>query len=225
MKQKSWRDLVSRFRQKPAQEEPTPEGFFKIYKCRECSFDLVHLGVEIQSQCPHCGRYTLELQTQIMEDVGRRARSMLEVTVGLALFKEGDFAGAIEKLKAAIEIDPENNEAHYNLGEVYLQQENFAEGIAATRRAIELNDKDVMAHVNLATGLINQGKQEEALREFDRAIELDPNNALARFNRGLTHLQAMRIDEAREDWQKYLELEPHSDRANMVRNFFERFGR
>jgi tetratricopeptide (TPR) repeat protein len=225
MKQKSWRDLVSRFKQKPAQVEPRPEDFFKIYKCRECSGELVHTGVESQSQCPHCGRYALELQTQLMEDIGRRARSMLEVAEALEQFKQGNFARAIKKLKEAIEIDPENNEAHYNLGEIYLQQENFEEGIAATRRAIELNDKDVMAHVNLATGLINQGKKEEAIREFDRAIELDPNNALARFNRGLTHLQAMRIDEAREDWQKYLELEPHSDRANMVRDFFERFGR
>ena len=98
---------------------------------------LVHLGVEPQSECPHCGRRTLELQREVMKDVTRRARSMLEVSVALALFRQGDLDGAVKNLQSAIEFDPENNEAHYNLGEVYLQQGKIAEGITATRRAIE----------------------------------------------------------------------------------------
>ena len=226
MIQNRWRDLVSRLKQQkqPADEEIVPEEFFQIYICRSCSGDLLYAGVGLQVDCPHCGRPTLELQREMMEKISRQTRSVLEVSEALALFQQRDLAAAIKKLQSAIELDPGNNDAHYNLGEIYFQDGRVADGIAATRRAIELDDSDAMAHVNLGTGLIEQGKTDEALVEYDRAIVLDPNNALARFNRGLTLLKAMRIDEAREEWQRFLKLEQHSERADTVRGFFQRFG-
>lgn len=226
IKQKTWRDIVSKLKQEQKQardEDRLVEFDYMVYICLSCSGIVLKIGAQPMSECPQCGRYSLELQSELMAKIKRRVDAMNQLDQALDHFQKGDVTGAVQKLQSVIKTDPDYNEAHYNLGEIYLQEGKITEGIASTRKALELEETDAMAHVNRGMGYAVQEQIQEALDEFNRAVQLDPTNAMARFNRGLLFLKTMRIEETRQDWQKYLELEPQSGRADMVRDFFQRF--
>lgn len=217
----AWRDIVARLAQ---ERQKTDDPEWGLYACRSCSQLMLIIGSQRPAECSNCGRLGPELQTEAMVKINRRADAMAKAAEALATLRAGDVAAAIRGLEAAIAIDASYNEAHYNLGELYMQSGDIDKGIASSRKALQLNPSDAMAQLNIGAGLAMQGKSQEALVEFDKAVQLDPNNAMARFNRGLLLLKSSRIDEVRADWKKFLELEPQSERAPMVRDFFRKFG-
>ncbi|MBA2527566.1 MAG: tetratricopeptide repeat protein [Pyrinomonadaceae bacterium] len=98
---------------------------------------------------------------------------------------------AFEELKKTTELDPNNLEARWTLGTLYLAaSQGKAEYIAeAERLAKEILQKDanyIEGHILMGSILFAQNKREEALAAFNRAVELDPKRiesymSLARF--------------------------------------------
>src|SRR5262249_20154062 len=58
------------------------------------------------------------------------------------LYDRGDLAGAVACYSKAIELDPKDAQAHYNLGLVLLDQGQFAEALKSFRRNLDLLAKD-----------------------------------------------------------------------------------
>ncbi len=81
--------------------------------------------------------------------------------------------------KKAIELDPNDAYAWFNLGNLsqnYLKRYDDAE--KAYRKGIELNPNDAYAWFNLGNLLhVHLKRYEEAEKAFRKAIELDPNDA------------------------------------------------
>lgn len=121
-------------------------------------------------------------------------------------------AGRLEQAEAAyrkvIGAEPDNDKAHYNLGNVLKQQGRLTEAVAAQRQAIALNPNLARAHSNLGTALAAQGSFEEAVASYRRAIELNPNLARAHNNLGNALSALGRIEEAVALFRKALELKP-----------------
>lgn len=84
---------------------------------------------------------------------------------------------AVELLRHAIALDPENAENFAVLAQVYMSREHDpGEAVKLARRAVELRPT-AFNHYILGTAHWNNQGNEEARASLNRAVELDPNNA------------------------------------------------
>jgi tetratricopeptide (TPR) repeat protein len=102
------------------------------------------------------------------------------------LERQGDFAGAVEAYKQAIELAPEEEEPRIALARLYLGYRNTADAQAAALEAIRMKKDSVAAHAILAQIYVAEAL---AGRDFD---SMDP----AKAQRAITELEeVVRLDE------------------------------
>ena len=87
---------------------------------------------------------------------------------------KGDADGAITSHKEAIKHDPNYAFAHFNLGEIYRQQERYAEAIACARDAIKADPIFSNAQAMLGLALRDSGDIPGARVALTEAARLDP---------------------------------------------------
>jgi tetratricopeptide (TPR) repeat protein len=117
---------------------------------------------------------------------------------------------AVAGCRKAIERDPKDASAYYNLGAVLHHQGKLDEAVAEFRKAIELEPNFAPAHNGLGKVLDIQKKLDEAVAEFRKAIELDPKYASAHGNLGCLLCDQGKLDEAVAEFQQLLRLQPDS---------------
>jgi len=86
---------------------------------------------------------------------------------------EGDYRGAIAQLKEVVRLEPEDFEAHLDLGICYAQKGFYAEAERAYVKARALNAEDLLLHYNLAALYALWGKKPEALEWLKKALDAD----------------------------------------------------
>ncbi|MBI1926223.1 tetratricopeptide repeat protein [Candidatus Poribacteria bacterium] len=84
--------------------------------------------------------------------------------------------------KRAIEINPNNANAHNNLGNAYEAQGQYEQAIAAYQRAIDIDPNDAIAHINLGVVYTKQGQYEQAIAAYKKGIDINPSDAIACYN-------------------------------------------
>ncbi|MFH1043890.1 MAG: tetratricopeptide repeat protein [Pseudomonadota bacterium] len=103
--------------------------------------------------------------------------------MGETLSANGDHARAAELFKKALNLEPDNAGARYNLAMALAQQGRPAEAIAGFQSLLALDPNNADAHYNFAMALARSAQWDEALRHLRRTIEIDPGDADA-------HMQA-----------------------------------
>ena len=96
----------------------------------------------------------------------------IQKDVGLVMYYDRQYDGAIEMAKTTLELDPNYSSAHRLLSLAYLGKEMFDEAIAANESWGKLTGNRVEADLALAHLYAVSGKPEEA-REIVKAIELE----------------------------------------------------
>jgi tetratricopeptide (TPR) repeat protein len=84
----------------------------------------------------------------------------------------GDDAASERNLKAAIDADPEDTQAHYALGRIYYQQHRDPAAETEFREVIRREPKNYRAWDNLALTLDAQHRDDEAIKAFLRTLDL-----------------------------------------------------
>jgi tetratricopeptide (TPR) repeat protein len=96
--------------------------------------------------------------------------------LGVVQFNQHEFPAAEATLERVAQQRPDNPEAHFYLGQVYLQEGRLDLAVTALRKTIALSGRDVTqltkAHSLLAEALQKQGKPDEAAAELSSATEL-----------------------------------------------------
>jgi len=151
----------------------------------------------------------VELETAVK----LKADSAICVIWGLAVSAKGDSAGAIKHFNKAIRINPNNAEAHYNLGNVYLSQNRLAMAAGEYKKAIQARPNYVKAYGNLAVTLAQMGAIDEAINCLRHIVVLEPNNPDTHFNLARTLADKGLIDEAIENFRKVTEFSPDDTAA------------
>jgi len=90
------------------------------------------------------------------------------------LMDEADYRGAIAQLNEAVRLEPENYEAHLDLGICYAQKGFYAEAERCYGRARELNPDDVLLNYNVAALYSLWEKPAQAFEALKKALEKDP---------------------------------------------------
>jgi Flp pilus assembly protein TadD len=79
---------------------------------------------------------------------------------------------AIEHYQKALQIKPDNAEAHNNLGLVLAGHGRLDEAIAHYQRAVEIKPHFLEAHYNLGVALAGRGRIDEATAHYQKALVL-----------------------------------------------------
>jgi predicted TPR repeat methyltransferase len=91
--------------------------------------------------------------------------------------RQGRALGALELVRKAIEIDPDNSDAQNELGDIYRSLGSSRSAVEAYRRALELRPDHPEAAGKLAMVLDEFKPLEESAAAHRRAIEQEPGNA------------------------------------------------
>lgn len=103
---------------------------------------------------------------------------------GTMLLERGRGGQAILCYQRALELKPEDEEAHFNLGVAHTRLGQWPEAEQSYREALKLFPEYVEAHNNLGNLLTRLKRFDEAVSEFSIALQLAPENASAHNNLG-----------------------------------------
>jgi Flp pilus assembly protein TadD len=101
------------------------------------------------------------------------------VQLALALLSQGKNEEARQHLRAAAQLDPQNDQPHYYLGLAFRQQHKLAEARAEFESALRLNPDNFKAHGNLGLIFVQQGTLDQAESHFRSALRINPDDSLA----------------------------------------------
>jgi Flp pilus assembly protein TadD len=133
------------------------------------------------------------IQTSVWRDTSSLFEHTLRVnahsvvahnTLGYLAARHNDRATAAMHYRAALATRPQDNTAHFNLGNLLLAQGQFEEAIAHYRVAAETarGERRAAIEINLGTALVNLGRFDEAEAAYLDALAADPDSKLAQQN-------------------------------------------
>jgi len=137
-----------------------------------------------------------------------------DFTYGVALFQHGYLDTAAESFKQVIAAKPENGEAYYNLGTLYLRKNDLVAARRYLEQAVKLRPEYPEAWNNLGMIAAQQNQLEEAIRNFRRSLALWPDYVTALLNLGNLDRRQGNIAEASRRLNRAAELEPQNAEAN-----------
>ena len=127
-----------------------------------------------------------------------------------AVFKAiGRNIEALNANQTAVELSPQDAEAHSNLGVTLQELGRLNEAEVSLRQAIVLRPNYPEAHNNLGNALKEQGRLDEAEASYRQAIVLKPGYANAHSNLGATLQELSRLDEAEASYIQAIALRPN----------------
>jgi tetratricopeptide (TPR) repeat protein len=136
--------------------------------------------------------------------------TLMQNSMALAYFRQGQLDEAMEHYQRALEIEPTNSCALISMGMIHLRQGNPEDAIALFRKALEIDPEDDDAHCSLGIALCRTGHIDEGIDQLSQAVGIDPTNITARASLGMAFAQQGRIDEAIAQFQAALVKSPSS---------------
>ncbi|MDR3390557.1 MAG: tetratricopeptide repeat protein [Sulfuriferula sp.] len=129
--------------------------------------------------------------------------------LGVAYKQLGRSADALAPMQKAVELAPDDAEAHNNLGIIYNDLKRYADAETSYSNAIRLNPAYAQAYSNLGATLHDLKRLDEAEACYRKALQLNPDYAKALNNLGATLHDLRRLDEAEACYRKVLALDEH----------------
>ena len=114
---------------------------------------------------------------------------------------------AIQEYRLALSLNPNLDEAHHYLGNIYIHIGLLDEGIRELQRAVAINPSNTPARARIGVALLYQGKCEQALAIFQSNLG-DANQALRGYQTAWSLLCLGRTEEAHATVEEYLRKYP-----------------
>jgi Flp pilus assembly protein TadD len=139
-----------------------------------------------------------------------------QVDAARAFFQIGRMAEAIEYLKKAHEVKPDDINVTANIGILYSEQKNFVEAEKWFRQAIEISPDESELHVELGATFIQREppEPEKAVEQLQRALKIEPANAHALGHLIEAYLLKKDARLAEETLARLKEVEPASEKIS-----------
>ena len=137
-----------------------------------------------------------------------------DFTYGVALFQRGYLDQAATAFQQVIAAKPNEPDAYYNLGTLYLRKNSFAEARQNIEQSIKLRPNYPEAWNNLGMIAAQQGQVDDAVRNFKQSLNQRPDYATALLNLGNVYRRQGNSAEAEKLLKRALELEPENPEVN-----------
>ncbi|MGE3853202.1 MAG: tetratricopeptide repeat protein [Planctomycetota bacterium] len=145
---------------------------------------------------------------RVAERIGQQLAPADHVRRGLLRMALGNPDGAVEDYRAALRIDPDMAEAHFNIGVARQAAHDLDGALNEYTEALRLNPRYVAALNNRGHALFEAGRRTEAMKDFDAALRIDPRMPDALNNRGTARRRLGDVDGAIRDFDLLLEIRP-----------------
>ena len=134
---------------------------------------------------------------------------------GSAALDAGKYEAAAHAFSQAIEADPRDYAAHFNLALAYSYLHRDAEGAAEYRKTLDLKPGLYQAQVNLGMLLLRQKEPADALEPLAAAAAQKPQEFAPRYYLAEAQLATGTLDQAEESYRLALETNPKSAPAEL----------
>jgi Tfp pilus assembly protein PilF len=134
---------------------------------------------------------------------------------GTEALDAGKYEAAAQAFAKAVEADPQDYAAHFNLALADSFLDRDADGIAEYRRALELKPGLYEAELNLGMLLLRQEEPADALAPLGEAAEQKPHEYAPRYYLAEAQLATGAFDQAEAGYRLALEANPKSAPAEL----------
>ncbi len=217
--------LKGEYHRQKATPEDTKKSveFYKQALELDPNYALAHQGLALAYRIsPAYGTLTPNEAYPLAKESAMKALAM-DSTLGsahipLASIKyvyDWDFAGAEAEYKQAIQLVPNNAEAHYSYGNFLVAMGRSDEAINQLKIAQQFEPNSSSIASNIAWALYIAGRFEEAENQIKQVISREPNFARAYISLGEIYVEQGKFDEAIAAFQKAKQIagDPLTDMA------------
>jgi tetratricopeptide (TPR) repeat protein len=122
----------------------------------------------------------------------------------------------VAQLMAEVQLDPNNKDALFELGERYFEANEWQSSIDWLTKLLAVDSTNTYAQTDIGTANFNLGLPDVAKTAWLAVLQIDPNYVQAHYNLGFLYANIEPVDlaAARQEWQKVVELAPGSDLAS-----------
>lgn len=128
--------------------------------------------------------------------------------LGLLALDQGDHSQAVDHLKQAIAVEPDQALHYNNLGVVLNEAELYARAANYLQQALEIRPDLHDARCNLGLSLFHQNQLDRAATCFEAILATHPNHGAALANLGMTRLAQQKYVEAVGTYEKAIAGDP-----------------
>jgi TolB-like protein/Tfp pilus assembly protein PilF len=126
----------------------------------------------------------------------------------VTFFYDWDWPAAEREFKRAIELNPNNADAHHWYSHYLMAQGRIEESLTQSKRALELSPFDILFNIHLGWHYLYARQYDQALDQIEKTVEMDKNFAQTYPWLGLILEQKGRYAEAIAAFQKAIRLFP-----------------
>ena len=146
--------------------------------------------------------------------------------VALDLMKNNRFGEAIPEWRKAMDLDSDDDKAHFNLGFALSETGDLRGAVVEYRKSTELNPTRAVTFANLALALAQTGDLDGAIDNYRKAAALDSTNPALESDLGTALFEKGQHAEAIEHLEKAVAIAPDSaDARNKLGFILAKAGR
>jgi len=127
-----------------------------------------------------------------------------------------DYAGALEDLKKAVELNPQLPDVYSFCGQAMLATGDAAGAADAFRKALEANPNDFSSNLQLAVVLKQDQNFEDAVKYLRRALQVRPGDLGVRYQLASIDLSQGKVDVSRAELESILKEAPNFTEAHVT---------
>lgn len=140
---------------------------------------------------------------------------------GAELLHEGQVEEAVRELTRVAEIDPDNEYAHFFLGNAYFDRDEWDRALKCYVRALELAPRYLGAMVGAGHALRMMTRYAQAIRMAKQALLISNEDPDVLYLLGVTHFQRGDNEDAKKYFEQFLETNPELEVAYEVRGMIQ----
>jgi TolB-like protein/Tfp pilus assembly protein PilF len=194
---------------------PKAIAFYDQAIARDPNYALAYAGLSsayILSPF-YAGANRLEMSAKAKEAALKSLRldpNLAEAHLALGkvlFFGEIDLAGAMREYKRAIELKPNDADAHHWYGnDALCALEQFEEAIIEGTRSVELDPLSVVINADLGVTFFYAHRYDESAKQLRKTLELDPTSFYPHYNLGIALQAAGDLSGAIVEYEKAKQL-------------------
>jgi tetratricopeptide (TPR) repeat protein len=162
--------------------------------------------------------------TTELEKMTRVNEGYVAYNRGTMLARTGQYEQAVPYLEQAVNSDPSNADAWYNLAVTYEKMGKPEKALPLFERLMGSRPNDKTYLYSYGSSLRKLARKREALAAFKKALRIDAEYREAQYALALTCEDLGKADDARAAWQRYLEMDQDSSWAEEARIHLEKLG-
>ena len=147
-------------------------------------------------------------------DSSNKSNRLCFVSERLSVLK--NTSEALESLKHAIDLDPNNSTALHLLGSM-MNEQNSSECVKFYEKCLQVNNRSYLTYNGLGNFYLKTNQYEKAENYYTKAIEIDPKRSAKIYkNRAYLREKQNKNSDAKEDLKSYLKYFPQAPDRGII---------